>query len=136
MHDFDVERRQRQPKTFRLGGEEFVGRVGIRPEEIVAWEELTSDDSAVRTLEVLDTLIMAWLFEEDHERWRRLRERRDDPISAGDLHALVRFLLTREAGQEDATHPTTAPGDFSAGRERRNGSSEVASSSTEATPAA
>jgi hypothetical protein len=127
MHDFDRDREQRHSadRQFKIGGEVFTRRPAVRPEAMTAYEDLTPGASASEAVEVIDNLILAFLEPSDHERYRALREREEDPLNVTDLNDLVRWLIietTRRPTQQPS--PSTAGSEPTGIRSMENSSSE------------
>lgn len=130
MHDFDEHRHAKlnEDRRFKIGGEVFTHRPGIRPERMIAWESINAETSAVEALEITDGLIIAWLDTDadpsQEERYRKLREREEDPLSGGDLNSVIMWLY-----RQSTRRPTGAPTSSSDGR-GSTGTESTATSST------
>lgn len=116
MKNFDTARNQRKrtkdERTFIIGGEEFVARDGVHPDVLAQYDEINQDTTAIRTLEIIDNIIISFL-EGDHsseERYRAVRGKREDPITVEDLEDLVKWLM-----ETQTSRPTGRPGDSSPG---------------------
>ncbi len=112
MQDFDVKRAERSAadREFKLGGEVFVRRTGIRPERMTAYEDLTPKASSIDALKVIDDLILSFLEPDGHDRYRALRERDDDPVTVSDLNDLVRWLISETTGRPTQRLSPSTPG--------------------------
>lgn len=110
MKNFDLdlkrEERSQRDRTFQIGGEHFVMRVGVRPEVLAAYDDLTEESTAVDGINVMDEVILSHIEDINgaHDRWRELRTRDDDPVTVDDLAALVEWLLAEQTGR-----PTQRP---------------------------
>lgn len=117
MKDFDIGRRVRASDdrlTFKIGGETFTRKASVPPEDMAAWEDHDPRFSTtVETLAVVDETVFALIEDWDgaHERWRALRERREDALSYGDVLDVVKWLV-----EEQAARPTELSSDSSNGR--------------------
>lgn len=112
-----------EERTFKLGGEEFHYVIGVRPEEILPWFEMRSGESILSAdgerrmsqreqLDVYDATIKTFLEPADHEKWDRVREAADPPLSLKDIDDLVDWLFEEQAGR-----PTLQPSGSSPGSE-------------------
>jgi hypothetical protein len=101
LHDFDIDRQYRHEgdRQFKLGGEVFTHRGGIRPEVQQQWEEMPAETPGSEALKITDALIVAWLDTDADptgpERFRKLRERESDPITGRDINNLIVWLYTQ-----------------------------------------
>jgi hypothetical protein len=135
MHDFDIDREARwqADRQFKLGGEVFTHRPGVRPELMAEWEGIDANTSAVDALAITDRLIKAWIDTTDDpdavKRFEVLRQREEDPISGGDLSTLI-FWLYRQS-----TRRPTEPSTSSDNGHGTTGAPSTATSSTEPEPA-
>lgn len=136
MRDFDQQRRERaefgrDDRTFVLGGETFVVKASIRPEALAEYENLKADDGAGKALEVIDDLVVSFLEPADdaEARYRHVRTVEDNPISLGDLEALVEWLV-----ETQTKRPTGQPGSSSASP-GHTGNTSTENSSLQAVPA-
>ena len=129
MQDFDIERAKRYEadRRFKIGGEVFVHKPTVRPDLMIAYEDMARDASAKEALEIMDDLVIGWLDTTDDpdavERYRELRLRDEDPIGGGDLSDLVKWLY-----QNSARRPTTASTSSDDGRKITGTSSTDGSS--------
>lgn len=128
MRNFDEERAERYSRdtTFKIGGETFKFRIGMRPElyaEITREyrESLGQVTPALEAIRIADHTIEGFLVDEEEiNRWRALREREDDPITQWDMGQVIVFMLGEQMGR-----PTAAPSSTG------NGRSETGQISTE-----
>lgn len=108
MRDYDVGRRARlaRDREFRIGGETFVRRATVRPEEWAEWEDLTPGIDLVEFMAVLDRTVCALIEPDDDAagRWMALRERGDDAITFEDARDVIAWLVGEQAGR-----PTDLP---------------------------
>jgi len=129
LQDFDIERAKRYEadRRFKIGGEVFVHKPTVRPDLMIAYEDMARDASAKEALEIMDDLVIGWLDTTDDpdavERYRELRLRDEDPIGGGDLSDLVKWLY-----QNSARRPTTASTSSDDGRKITGTSSTDGSS--------
>ena len=118
MKNFDDDRAARAAadRSFQIGGETFVMKVGVRPEVLADYEKLGSNDSAVESLKVIDTLILDFVETDGDavDRYHAIRARDDDPITLRDMTDLVDWLVKEQTGRT----PTLPPSPSAPGRKR------------------
>lgn len=129
MHDFDLERQERYTadREFKLGGEIFIRKPAVRPEVMIAYEDMSMEASAAESLAVVDKTILSFIEDTNdaHARYQALRERDEDPVSIRDLNQLVVWLIS-----ESTKRPTSALLLSEPGR-APTGTNSTATSSTE-----
>lgn len=125
MKNFDTARAARRQstddRTFTFAGEQFVAVPAVRPEELMGYESITEDTSASETLQIVDELILV-MVEDDptaaditdpryrsHERYRAIRERRQDPISVQDLLELAEWIVQTQTGRPTGPAGNSSP---------------------------
>lgn len=129
MFDMDEVRSTRHQRQFKLAGEVFTTRRGIRQETLEDWEENAGATNREQ-FEATDNLICAFLIPEDKERFLALRARDDDdPLTGEDIANLAHWLITNETERPTRASSSSEPGDTSGAE-----SSKDASSSEEETP--
>lgn len=108
MKDFDQVREERRQadRSFKIGGETFVRKVGVRPEVLAEYEKLEETTAATETLELIDGIVVDLIEDADggHDRYRALRQREEDPLSLADMQEMVQWLVEEETGR-----PTQPP---------------------------
>lgn len=141
--DFDPAREERnsQPATFKIGGEVFSYRHGLRPEtfeeaisEWTSWiDERTQpsgngegadagQEDLSDVLSVVDRTIRNFLAgDEDRQRWDELRKREEDAVTSGDMRAVLEFLIGEQTGRptqaaSNSGEPQNRTGRTSTGR--------------------
>ncbi len=130
MKDFDEARREREERdrSFTIGGEQFVRRVAVAPEQILTWNKATAGDiepNEEEWLALYDETILAMLEPGQAEKWAQVRDPElANPLTTGDLTALVRWLFEEMTGR-----PTGPSSDSSAGQNSSATTSKDASSS-------
>lgn len=127
MKDFDTKRKERsdRDRSFKIGGETFVRRTGLRPEILLPWEKIGDDTPASEVLETIDLLVTDFIESGDDAvaRYKALREREDDPVTLEDLQELVEWLVAEQTGR-----PTGPPsGSTPSGAPQGNGSTGASS---------
>lgn len=134
MKDFDAKRKARmdRDRSFKIGGEEFTMRAGLRPEVLIPWEQLTEETSAAEVLQILDSIVLDFLepYGDSHDRYRALRERVEEPITLQDLQELVEWLIAEQTGRPTGQPSSSTPSAVPPGTGSTEGSSlrEVAGS--------
>lgn len=111
--NFDEARQARAEadRSFVIGGETFVRKVGVRPEVIAAYDAIDAEGSPSETLNSIDSVILDMVEDTDdaHKRYRALRERAEDPITLADLTDLVAWLIEEETGRTPTRQPSSSP---------------------------
>ena len=113
MRDFDSGRAERAEREqgFRLGGEDFRLNPGVHPSVLADYEDAIFSGREEAT-GAMDTVIKAFLWnQEARTRWDALRAREKDPVTVGDLRAVVQYLY-----EVESELPTIAPEPSSPGR--------------------
>lgn len=161
MHDFDkarIERAERDKQTakereFRIGGEKFTWRPGVRPEALsdlalikagkrdkegnllrdADGEIVDAGTPMNESIAIIDGIIVDMIESSDdaHTRWRELRSRQDDPITLDDMQAVVQWLVEQQTGRT----PTPPRSRSGSGRGGTGTRSTVGSSSQVTTTA-
>jgi hypothetical protein len=134
--DLDAARENEPAKIFKVGGHTFQCRTFVRPEALTAYENLSMNDSAEHWRETLDGVVLAFLPPEQHDLWRQVRASDEIGLRGREINQIVKHLITVEAGQQDAAHPTSGPSASTDGPDPSDGSSAAGSSSPEAPPTA
>jgi hypothetical protein len=127
MRDFDEARKRRQDKdrSFKIGGETFVMKPGVRPEALADYEKIGPDSTPTETLAIIDGIVLSMIDGADggHDRYVKVRESEDDPVTLGDMQELVEWLM-----EEQTARPTELAPASGGGRRRTATPSTVASS--------
>lgn len=115
MKDFDAARREREKRdrSFTIGGQEFTRKVGLRPEELLLWNEATSGEKVPTEkewIDVYDETVLAMLEPGQEDKWTQVRADQANPLTVHDLLELIKWLLTELSGR-----PTGQPSDSSDG---------------------
>lgn len=131
MKDFDTSRaarrRSEDQRTFKLAGETFIMKNGVRPEALAGFDAITPDSPIIDMMAAWDELFLAMIEDRDGEAERRYRALRDstvDPLTLEDLDEVVLWMMEEVGGR-----PTGSSSDSSDGREQTGTSSTDASSS-------
>lgn len=107
-------------RTFVVRGETFTWK-DVRPEVLdsilranangagAEGEEKEGEESSMWANQ--DTLILEFIVPEDHERWKKLRARDEEPITIRQFNAILEHLVS-----EQTDLPTTPPSPSVTGR--------------------
>lgn len=110
-------------REFTVGGETFRWR-DVRPEVLTSFEPSTNgaepDDNAAWRL--MDDQILLFIAQDEHDRWRELRARDDNPVTIAQLNAILLWLMEEQTGR-----PTVQPSPSAAGRGPTAATSKAAS---------
>lgn len=127
MKDFDEvrEARRNADRTFQIGGELFVRKVGVKPEVIAAYDQINMGMGASETLEMIDQVVLDMIDndgtatadgdtivrvgEDGHARYTALREREEDPLSLADMQDLVGWLIEEETSRTPTQQLSPSP---------------------------
>jgi hypothetical protein len=108
--NFDEARAARaaEDRSFTIGGESFVRKVGVRPEVLADYENVDAAGSATDTLVEIDKIVLEMVEDVDdgHSRYRALRARTDDPITLLDMTDLVQWLIEEQTGRRPTPPPS------------------------------
>lgn len=131
MRDFDVDRASRLQGEleFKIGGETFRRRPGVRPEVLARYFTIAGldDEEAVKRM---DETLLAFIHPDDHERYIARRQDEVDPLTLIDLSTVAEWMVV-----EETRRPTEASSGSSAGRSETDGTSSTdGSPSPEQTP--
>lgn len=101
MRDFDE---GKPDLEFKIGGESFTA-MRVRPEVLASWSEINDPlDDTGAALRLLDERVLSFLPEAERERWTALRAREEDPVTIGQMNALLQWML-----ETSSDLPTTPP---------------------------
>lgn len=110
--DFDLDRANRlrngsAPPTFKIGGEKFKMRLQVRPEVIADADDLTVEGGAKATIELIDSIVLGFIdpAAKSHERYRKVREREEDPLTLQDIMQVMYWCV--EAYTNRPTEPSS-----------------------------
>lgn len=130
MKDFDVARAKRkrseEERTFKIAGETFVLKNGVRPEALAGFDEINENSPIADSMGAWDTLFLEMVEDSDdaHERYRQIRSDSVDPLTIEDLEDMVGWMMEQVTGR-----PTGSPSGSTAGREETGTTSMDDSSS-------
>lgn len=115
MKNFDVARAERanRDRGFKIGGEEFLRKTGVRPEIMIAWEALGTNQDSEAVLNAVDEIVVGFLdpTNDAEARYRKIREREEDPVTLADLVELVQWLVEEETGRPTQQPSASTSGD-------------------------
>jgi hypothetical protein len=105
--------------TFTIRGESFEMRY-VRPEVIASWREEPEHKTEQEALAWLDSSVKMFLDSTNGaaKRWDTLRKRQKDPITQGQIRALLNWMVEVQSGR-----PTIPPSTLASGRGRTAASS-------------
>lgn len=117
--DFDQE--LESDLEFKIGGESFRMRY-VRPEVLAAWDQNAPADKPEEALKELDERVKLFLENVNGaaERWDALRAREENPVTMGQLNALLMWMVEVQSGR-----PTSPPSPSVPGRGRTATSSKA-----------
>lgn len=135
MKDFDREREKKieamGDRSFKIGGETFIRRPGIRPEVMAQYEGIDTNTTADEVIKIMDDLLLTCIEPEDdaHARWHAIRavDAGTAVVSLDDMTDLVRWLMGEFTGRP------TQPPSRSSGSPENDGTSSTGDSSSKAT---
>lgn len=114
MKNFDTEREALPALTFWLEGREWHVRREVRPEALMAYEELKPDDGLTATMKVMDDLVCACLVPEEGAAWLALRIGDEASIGLSTITGvavwLIESVVARPTGQPLASSEPSANG--------------------------
>ena len=93
-------------REFTVGGETFHWRYQS-PEAL----ELFSDSTELEGFPLLDAQILLFIDETEHDRYRELRKRTENPIPGGLIIAMIKWLV-----EQQTEFPTVQPSPLVSGR--------------------
>lgn len=103
-----------QERTFVVRGETFTWQ-DVRPEVLTAFTPETEVDpdkpgSDVGVWKQLDEQISLFLVPEDRERWLKLRERDENPVTIIQLNEILTWLVGEQTERPSQTPSPSGPG--------------------------
>jgi hypothetical protein len=114
VKDFDV--LLAKDREFKVGGETFHWR-DQRPE---ALEEF-SDQTKLEGWPLMDAQIMLFIVPDEHDRWKTLRGRDENPVTMAQLGAIITWLV-----EQQSSFPTVQPSPSVVGRGQTAATSKAA----------
>jgi hypothetical protein len=109
-------------REFTVGGETFHWG-DVRPEVLTSFEpsEKKDDDDDNAAWRLMDDQILLFILKDEHERWRTLRSRDDNPVTIAQLNAILLWLMEEQTGR-----PTVPSSPSEVGRGRTAATSKAA----------
>jgi hypothetical protein len=111
-------------RTFTVRGQTFTW-IEQRPEVIsgmsTALEGIGDEEDQAAAWARIDDQILLFLIPEDHDRWRELRSRTEEPVTIKQINAIISYLV-----EEQVDRPTPTPSPSASGRGRTARSSTAA----------
>ncbi len=114
MKDFDA--MLATDREFKVGGETFHWNYQS-PEALTMF----SDQTELEGFPLLDAQILLFIDEDEHDRYRELRARKDNPVPGGMIIELIRWLV-----EQQSNFPTEQPSPSVVGRGRTVPTSKAA----------
>jgi hypothetical protein len=112
MRDFDSEKPDLE---FKIGGETFVAQ-RVRPEVLAELADQENTGDTKDALKIVDAQILSFLGDNgDRERWQALRAREEDPITIGQMNALLQWMLEASSDLPTVQPSLSAAGPGTAG---------------------
>lgn len=115
--DFDADRANRLrtgavAPTFKLGGVTFTMRMAVRPDVIAEADDLTTENGARATIEMIDAIILGFMEPEKdaHAKYKKLRERDEDPLTLQDLLQVMYWLVEAYTNRPTGPSSPSTPG--------------------------
>lgn len=124
MKDFDTERaiREQRDRRFKIAGREFTFRAAVSPDAFAEYVDLVSGQidppqREAADVAILDRTMLAFLTPDCHDAWTEARhdDGIDNPITTGDIHALISWMSEVQAGRPTAPSLLSGSGDGSSG---------------------
>ena len=108
-------------REFTVGGETFHWR-DVRPEVLTTFDtDETPSGDLNDTWKVVDARVLQFLEPDEHDRWRALRARDENPVTIAQLNAIVTWFIEAQTGR-----PTEAPSPSASGRTKTAATSKDA----------
>ena len=109
-----------QDRQFKVQDQTFTWR-DVRPEVLTAFEVDTNGNDPNAVWDLMDRQIILFLPTDEHERWAELRKREDEPVTIGQMNAILTWLMEEQTGR-----PTEQPSPSGAGPGKTARSSKAA----------
>ncbi len=103
-------------REFTVGGETFHWR--FQAPEVL---EQFSESTTLEGFPLLDAQILLFIVEEEHEKYRALRARKENPIPGGIIIAMITWLV-----EQQSEFPTVQPSPLASGRGKTAPTSKAA----------
>jgi hypothetical protein len=98
-------------RELTVGGETFHWR-DVRPEVLTSFEPSDAaddkDDNAAWRL--MDDQILLFLAADEHDKWKALRARQDNPVTIAQLNAILLWLMEQQTGRPTVQPSPSVPG--------------------------
>lgn len=114
MKNFDEERKVREEETreereFVLGGETFYAKASVRPEIMLAFEQINKETPPSEVLAIADQLVTDMLDPENesHDRYRALRQ--TDAVDMATLLEICNWLIEAVTGRPTEQPAVSSP---------------------------
>ena len=107
MKDFnDLLAKERE---FKVQDKTFTWK-DVRPEVLSSFEVDTNGDDPNAVWNLMDRQILLFLPESEHESWTELRARETEPVTIGQMNAVLTWLMEEQTGRPTEPPSPSAPG--------------------------
>ena len=107
-------------REFKVQDQTFSWR-DVRPEVLSAVETDTNGNDPNAVWDLMDKQILLFIEPDQHDRWKELRAREEQPVTIGQINAILMWLMEEQTGR-----PTEQPSPSAPGRGRTAASSKGA----------
>jgi hypothetical protein len=109
-----------QDREFRVQDKTFTWR-DVRPEVLSSFDIDTNGTDPNAVWDLMDRQILLFLENGQQEAWKELRAREENPVTIGQMNAVLTWLMEEQTGR-----PTEQPSPSAPGRGRTAASSKAA----------
>ena len=99
-----------QDREFKVQDQTFTWK-DVRPEVLTAFEINANGDDPSAVWGLMDRQILLFLPPEEQEKWKKLREDEEKPVTIAQINAILTWLMEEQTGL-----PTEAPSPSASGR--------------------
>ena len=107
-------------REFKVQDQTFSWR-DVRPEVLSSFETDTNGNDPNAVWDLMDKQILLFIEPDQHDRWKELRAREEQPVTIGQINAILMWLMEEQTGR-----PTEPPSPSAPGRGRTAASSKGA----------
>ena len=107
-------------REFKVQDQTFSWR-DVRPEVLSSFETDTNGNDPNAVWDLMDKQILLFIEPDQHDRWKELRAREEQPVTIGQINAILMWLMEEQTGR-----PTEQPSPSAPGRGRTAASSKGA----------
>lgn len=109
-----------QDREFKVQDQTFTWK-DVRPEVLTAFEVDANGDDPNAVWSLMDRQILLFLPASEQEKWSKLREDEEKPVTIAQMNALLTWLMEEQTGL-----PTEQPSPSDSGRGKTAASSKAA----------